>query len=37
MKPYYAFYDRPVLHCQELLEALDRVLRKLYAGQCPPA
>jgi len=36
MKLYYAFYDRPVPHRQELLEALDPVLRKLYAGLYPP-
>jgi len=36
-KRYFAFHDRPVPHRQELLEALDRVLRKLYAGLYPPA
>jgi hypothetical protein len=36
-KRYFAFHDRPVPHRQELLEALDRVLRKLYAGLYPAA
>jgi hypothetical protein len=36
-KRYFAFHDRPVPHRQELLEVLDRVLRKLYAGLYPAA
>ena len=29
---YYAFYDQPVRYRDELLDAVDRVLRKLHAG-----
>jgi hypothetical protein len=34
---YFAYHDRPVPHCQEVLEALERVLRKLYGGLYPQA
>jgi len=36
-KRYFAFHKRPVPHRQELLEALEGVLRKLYAGIYPQA
>lgn len=32
---YFAFHERPVPHRKELLEALERVLRTLYAGLYP--
>jgi uncharacterized protein DUF2785 len=33
---YYAFYDRPIPHRAELLDAVDAVLRRIYSGLYPP-
>lgn len=32
---YYAFYDRPIHHREELTEAVDSVLRRVYGGLYP--
>jgi len=32
---YYALYHRPILHRDELLDAVDSVLRKIYSGLYP--
>lgn len=33
---YYAFFDRPLKHRDELLEVVDSVLRQVYSGLYPP-